>query len=167
MFSDTTQSALGFVLSLGSDTFILVTIVLVAAAFVFMKGKGEGIALSLSFIVGYAVLQAFPFLGILKVAQDGTGKALTGAAIAFGVAGVMYYAIGHRVAGFFRDSRIGKTVDAFLLASAISGIFLSIAYLTGTGSMLYDFSAPIETLFEPQASLFWWLTFFLIYVIAL
>ncbi len=140
---------------LWSGNFLALIILTVVFLFFAMRGGRSGlISFILSLYAGYAIYSVFPYTEFV-VALGGTAlvKAIL-SVLVFAVSTFLPFVLIKRLTGggFGSLSFVPNLVLSFLAA----GLVLVLGYHVFDVNNIYQFSQPLNQLFEPEGYFFWW-----------
>jgi len=121
-------------------------------------GKGSIIALIFSLYTALLLYLHVPFVEQFLFFKETETQLFLSKAGIFIVFVVIVQVILRRVIyGDFPSSTSGRLLEAGLLSASAAALLLAISYQVLPAATLYDFSASVDSLFEPSAFFFLWL----------
>lgn len=150
--------ALSAVTNMSLDTVILITIFVVLLVYGLRYGKYRMISLVLSFYIVIPIISFFPYLQNLSILGESANATLYSQIGVFLLIVIFLNIILSRfICEEFPSRGMRRFFEAGLLSISSGGLLLAISYHIIPITALYDFAAPVDSLFASAAMFFWWL----------
>lgn len=158
LLASSTKDALGAMTNMSFDTIILIVLFVTFFAYGLKLGKRRIISLILSFYISIPVASSFPYLEKISFFGD-TEKAMLYSQIGLFILIIIFInvAISGAISFELGSHGLRRLFETGALAVASGGLLVAISYHAIKLNSLYDFAAPIDSLFASTAMLFWWL----------
>ena len=147
--------------------FIIIAVTFAVLFLLSMRsGKGTTITLIFSFYVGLLTYLHFPYIErFLFFTETETQLFLSNAIVFLAFVIISYVTLSRVVYADFSEKTPTRLLEAGLLSAAATLLLLSFSYQILPVTTLYNFGAPVDSLFEPSNLFFLWLMIPLVIVI--
>jgi uncharacterized membrane-anchored protein len=139
---------------LAGNFLVLFILTLVMIGFSYKAGRGGIISLLVAFYAGYAIYIVFPYTDQIVGAGGTTATKAIISIVLYGIATFLPFHFIQRLVG--SGFGVLSFVPRFALSFLAAAFLLAVAYHVFQVSNVYEFPAPINSLFEPDRYFFWW-----------
>ena len=152
------SGAIGVVQTFPFDILVIAVVFIAFFGYALPYGKGGIVALIFSLYTALLLYSHFPYIERFLLFQDTEAQLFFSHVGIFMVFAIIAYVVLRRIVyGAFSNGTTIRLFEAGLLGAATTVLLLAILYQALPVAALYDFSEPVDLLFEPSYFFFLWL----------